>query len=117
MPLYEFECKKCKQRYDEIASYDETGKYEGVVCPHCGSKSKDKLVSMVSFNFTNPVGTDRWNSEATGHDYRFKHNIPNVQRERQMAEQMAGKDNPYKDLGDTNLGEGIHDPEIRKGLL
>jgi len=117
MPLYEFSCNDCNHKFDALSSYDESGKYPNVECPHCGSKSKEKLISMVSFNFANPVGTDRWTSEATGHDYRFKHNIPNVQRERQMAEQMAGGDNPYRDLGDTNLGEGIHDPETRKGLL
>jgi putative FmdB family regulatory protein len=116
MPLYEFECKSCEKKYDELAKYDESGKYPEVVCPHCGSKKKDRLMSMVSFTFTNPVGTDRWNSESTGHDYRFKHNIPNVQRERQLAEQFAKGENPYRDLGDMDLGEGVHDPETRLGL-
>ncbi len=117
MPIYEFSCKNCKKKYDELVKYDETGKYPGVQCPDCGSKKKERLVSMVSFAFSNPVGTDRWNSESGGHDYRFKHNIPNVQRERQMAEMMANGDTaPYREIDDTKLGEGIHDPETRLGL-
>lgn len=119
MPLYTFECKKCEQTYDELATYDETGKYSSVKCPHCNSKRKTKLMSAVNFAFSNPVGTDRWNSSTTGHDYRFKHNIPKVQAERKMAEAMShmGSD-PYGSTveKDLNLGEGIHDPETRPGL-
>ncbi len=119
MPLYDFECKKCKKTYDDLAPYDETGKFPSVKCPHCGSKKKAKLASAVNFTFTNPVGTDRWNSGATGHDYRFKHNIPKVKKERQIAEALShmGSD-PYGSTvqRDLNLGEGVHDPETRPGL-
>jgi putative FmdB family regulatory protein len=117
MPLYEFECKSCNKPYDEIVRYDETGTYEDVECPRCGSKKKDKLVSACNHAFTNPVGTDKWNSESTGHDYRFKHNIPKVKKEREMAEALSHMDNPYKQGNDIEeFGEGISDPETRKGL-
>lgn len=116
MALYDFECQKCGKTYEEFTPYDETGKYKSVKCPECGSKKKIKLMTSCQFNFANPVGTDRWNSEATGHDYRFKHNIPKVKAEREMAEAMSHMGaNPYGDAGD-DLAPGIYDPETRKGL-
>lgn len=116
MPHYEFSCKKCLKIFDEIVTYDATGKYAKLKCPYCGSKKKDKLISMYSFQFTNPEGSDRWNSEATGHDYRFKHNIPKVKKEREMAEALSHMPNPYKEIDDLPLDTGIHDPESRQGL-
>ena len=119
MPVYDFECSLCKNIFEEISSFDETGLYPNIECPKCGSKEKTKLASCSNFNFSNPVGTDRWNSGSTGHDYRFKHHIPKVQAERKMAEVMShmGAD-PYGSTveRDLNMGEGIHDPETRPGL-
>lgn len=119
MPTYDFECLDCKIVFEEISSFDETGEYPSVVCPKCGSKNKNKLASCANFNFSNPVGTDRWNNGSTGHDYRFKHNIPKVKAEREMAEALShmGK-TPYgkNNEKDLQLGEGIHDPETRSGL-
>lgn len=68
---YDFECKKCGNEYEEIVQkYDETGKYPDVKCPVCGSKRKVKLITGCSYQFANPIGTDRYNNS---HDYRFKH--------------------------------------------
>lgn len=118
MPLYEFRCKnkKCGQKYEEITAYDETNKYPGVKCPHCGSKRKEKMLSCANFTFAQPVGTDRWNNS---HDYRFKHNIPKVQKEREMAQAMSHMGaNPYGDTSaaDIELDTGVHDAESRPGL-
>jgi putative FmdB family regulatory protein len=100
MPTYQFECKKCKAIYEELCSYDSTGKYPQVKCPKCKSKTKKKLMSSCNYQFTNPEGTDRWNNESSGHDYRFHHNLPKVLSERQRAEE-AGKDpNPYNNIND-----------------
>lgn len=119
MALYDFECKNCNKVYDELAPFDKSGEYPNVECPHCQSKDKIKMMSACNYAFANPVGTDKWNSESTGHDYRFKHNIPKVQKERQMAEAMSqmGTD-PYgsTDNDIEQFGEGVHDPETRKGL-
>lgn len=119
MPLYEFECLNCKTVYDEVVRYDESGIYPNVKCPKCQSKEKTKLMSASNFKFSNPVGTDRWNNSSTGHDYRFKHNIPKVQAERKMAEALShmGSD-PYGSTleQDLRLDTGIHDPETRPGL-
>lgn len=119
MPIYDFCCKKCKIEYDVLAKYDESGKYPDVVCPECGSKKKEKVASVCSFAFTNPVGTARWNNGSTGHDYRFKHNIPKVQQEREMAKKLShmGTD-PYKDTSSADIERdtGVHDVETRPGL-
>ena len=114
---YDFECKKCNTQYEELVDYDEKGKYPSVKCPACGSKRKIKLITCCAFNFTNPIGTSRWNSADTGHDYRFKHNIPKVKKEREMAEKLSivGK-NPYGNTNDLNMDTGIHDAKHRKGL-
>lgn len=119
MPTYDFECLDCQAKFEEFTNYDATEVYESVVCPGCGSKNKTKLASCANFNFSNPVGTDRWNNGSTGHDYRFKHNIPKVQQERARAEALSHMgSNPYGSTTDKdlNLGEGIHDPETRSGL-
>lgn len=94
--LYEFQCKKCKKIYEEFAEYDESGKYPDVICPQCGSKQKVRIMGVPSFNFSNPVGTKRWNSDSYGHDYRYKHNIPSVKAERESAEKHSHMGpNPY----------------------
>lgn len=119
MPTYDFECKACGLEYDDIVPYDPKGKYAKVKCPECGSKKKTKKATTCAFNFSDPVGTDRWNSDSTGHDYRFRHNLPKVLKERAMAEAMShmGAD-PYGDTSaeDIQLDTGIHDPETRPGL-
>ena len=89
MPLYDFKCKKCNEEYEEFAPYDEEGKYPDVICPECGSKRKERLVSAPSFNFSNPEGTKRWNNGSTGHDYRYKHNQPKVADQRKYAEKHS----------------------------
>ena len=120
MPMYDFVCQKCENKYDDLAPYDETGKYSKVKCPYCGSKKKIKLITAANFKFSNPEGTDRWNSASLGHDYRFKHNLPKVLSERKKAETLSHMGStPYKDTSgaDFNMGEGLHDPETRSGLV
>jgi len=100
MPFYEFSCKKCNHNYEELTSHDPSGKYKDVSCPKCKSKSKKKLMSSCKCQFANPEGTDRWNSESSGHDYRFNHNLPKVLAERQKAEEAGKNPNPYNKIND-----------------
>lgn len=117
MPNYDFECSDCKKKYSDLVKYDPTDLYSDVFCPFCKSNQKIKLANSCNFNFSNPVGTDRWTSDSTGHDYRFKHNIPKVKAERKMAEQLSHMgSNPYGDSDDIEMDVGIHDAEFRKGL-
>ena len=112
MPTYAFRCKKCGAEYETITKYDETGKYRNVICPECGSRSKVKKPVVCGFQFSNPIGTDRWNSQSKGHDYRFKHNAPNVKAERAAAEANSHMGNdPYQDTSESDIAmdTGIHD--------
>jgi len=106
MPTYAFECKKCSHVWEDIAEYDKTGKYSKIFCPSCKSKSKNKLVTACRIKFTNPVGTDVWNSEAAGHDYRHKWNMdrPNgVRDQRKNAQENSHMGaEPYKTINDFN---------------
>ena len=119
MPMYTFKCSKCESKFEELAKFDEACIFPDVKCPECGSKKKEFLISPVSFAFSNPIGTDRWTSDGSGHDYRFHYNAPNVKKQRQIAEATSHMGaNPYTDTSekDLKLGEGIHDPEFRPGL-
>ena len=44
MPLYEYECGDCGQRFERLVSLSEAR--GGVKCPECGSKSVRKLMSV-----------------------------------------------------------------------
>ncbi|HDH58052.1 MAG TPA: zinc ribbon domain-containing protein [Bacteroidetes bacterium] len=48
MPIYEFECTKCQNKFDELvrASVD----IHDVVCPKCGANSPRKLMSAFGFS-------------------------------------------------------------------
>lgn len=101
MPNYEFKCNNCEEVFEALTSYDETNKYSKIKCPNCGSKKKEKLMTSFNFNFSDPVGTDRFENS---HDYRFKHKLPKVKEERANAERKShvGK-KPYNDINDTNF--------------
>lgn len=106
MPTYDFLCGKCDQVYEEITPYDPKEKYSKVVCPHCGSKKKKKLPSTCNFMFSNPEGTDRWNSDSTGHDYRWKHKQKDVRAEREAAQQGSHMgDSPYSQINDLERND------------
>ena len=46
MPLYDFTCLSCSQRFDVQLSYSEYGK-KAVACPHCGSNKVKRRVPRV----------------------------------------------------------------------
>jgi putative FmdB family regulatory protein len=43
MPIYMFECSRCKKTYESIMKVDE--KYATLKCPSCGAKKPKKLVA------------------------------------------------------------------------
>ncbi|RLC47441.1 MAG: zinc ribbon domain-containing protein [Candidatus Coatesbacteria bacterium] len=44
MPIYEYECRECKERFSVLQGMSEDG--EQVSCPKCGAKSPKRLLSM-----------------------------------------------------------------------
>jgi len=108
MPTYEFQCKKCEEIYEENVPMANE-KYKGVKCPKCKSARKERLYNRVaSFSFTNPVGTDRWTSDAAGHDYRYKYSKKSVAEQRKYAEHMSHVGpTPYRNIDDISSGENF----------
>jgi putative FmdB family regulatory protein len=47
MPLYEFECRSCRQVFEELV---RPGSTEPVTCPNCGSKDAERLLSATARN-------------------------------------------------------------------
>ena len=114
MPIYEMICDGCGEAYDVWSSMSKKEEsVGGAVCPSCGSAEKTEIVGCPSVNFTNPVGTDRWNSESTGHDYRFKHNMdkPGGTRHQRAAAARASKvgAEPYRRIDDISSGKHFGD--------
>jgi len=46
MPLYEYECRACGSRFEELESFEDRGKPHR--CPSCGSKRSRPLMSRVA---------------------------------------------------------------------
>ena len=108
MPFYELECKKCGNIFDVFSPLmsEKENYIKKAKCEKCGSKSKQEHIKGANFNFSNPVGTDRWNSSNTGHDYRFKYNMPNVKKQREAAEIVSHMGTePYNKIDDISSGK------------
>jgi len=44
MPLYEYECRKCGQRFERLVSISEADQKQP--CPHCGEEDTEKQLSV-----------------------------------------------------------------------
>jgi putative FmdB family regulatory protein len=74
MPLYEFKCRACGHRFDELVKVDETAS-----CPKCGDPKAERL-----FSTSAGVSTDRSRKRAAG-----------------VARRVAGKVKREKDHADA----------------
>jgi putative FmdB family regulatory protein len=47
MPVYEFDCKDCNRKFEEVISVDawEKKQKDGFTCPKCGSKNVEEVLS------------------------------------------------------------------------
>ena len=43
MPIYEYECRNCKEKFEVLQKIDESN--EGVCCPKCNSDKPEKVLS------------------------------------------------------------------------
>jgi putative FmdB family regulatory protein len=60
MPIYEFECEGCGERFEELVASESTA----VDCPSCGSRRARKLISQVSPPGRQPRGAKVRSSES-----------------------------------------------------
>jgi putative FmdB family regulatory protein len=57
MPFYEYQCKDCGKRFEQLVSISEASRKQ--VCPHCGGKNTEKQLSVfaaTSCSFTGVSG-------------------------------------------------------------
>lgn len=109
MPYYEVTCDKCNHEYDVSSLMAECEEnIKKAKCPECKSKSKTRVISGVSFAFSNPVGTDRFSNS---HDYRHNWNMDRkdgVRDQRKNAEEKSNVGaNPYNPIDDVSSGENF----------
>ena len=60
MPIYEYECKKCKRRFEHLL---KSTRDVPSVCPHCGGTNLEKAFS--SFSVAIAGGKDAFHSESS----------------------------------------------------
>ena len=44
MPIFEFKCKKCNHKFEELV-YSSSADFEQIACPECGERAAEKLMS------------------------------------------------------------------------
>ncbi len=45
MPIYVYQCKKCSEKFESFRSINDSD--EEVICPRCGEKKPQRLISSV----------------------------------------------------------------------
>jgi putative FmdB family regulatory protein len=61
MPLYDFRCAECGERFEARVAYDERPP-----CPACGARGSERLLSSFAGPFTiRPRGREARRSDAT----------------------------------------------------
>jgi len=56
MPIFEFKCNSCNKVFEEIVFSSNTDS-ANIVCPECGAKNADKLMSAFSSSTGASVGS------------------------------------------------------------
>ena len=46
MPIYEYECRKCKKRFEVFQGVNEDGKE--LICPQCQANNPQRILSLFS---------------------------------------------------------------------
>lgn len=93
MPIYEFRCKSCNKKYEDLTIYDESGVYPNTKCLECGSFDKTICVSSCAA-FPNK----------DSHDHKFWTKIDKDRGIRPAAEAAQGSD-PYNSIDDLSGGK------------
>lgn len=103
MPTYQFFCKKCDHRFDDLCKFDDVAKMK---CPKCKKKVKREMTAP-GVNFANPRDSSKWH---TSFDIRAGNLLESAKAERRAAEKKSHMGaNPYTTIDDISKGEGIRD--------
>lgn len=58
MPIYEYECPNCQERFELLRSL--TDKDSEIKCPGCGRKAPKRVISLFSVTSSNGGGAPRY---------------------------------------------------------
>jgi putative FmdB family regulatory protein len=67
MPLYEFACASCHNRFERLMSFQTAE--DGVQCPSCGTSNARRLISTfaaVSRGGSQTAVADAWTAQSSG---------------------------------------------------
>ncbi len=56
MPIFEFKCKNCNHVFEELV-FSSNSSSEDIICPACGDKNADKLMSAFSSSGSSLMGS------------------------------------------------------------
>jgi len=95
MPIYEFECEECGERFEELV---EAGA-DGVACPACGSLRTRRRLSPVSPPGRQPRGAAVKSGESSRQEREAAHGERLAETKRKRA---AGEIPPPRRSGGSN---------------
>jgi putative FmdB family regulatory protein len=55
MPIFEFRCKNCNHKFEELV-FSAVTDSDAITCPECGKKNAEKLMSSFSSSGLNDSG-------------------------------------------------------------
>jgi putative FmdB family regulatory protein len=88
MPIYEYECKACSKRFDEIQKFSDPALTQ---CPSCGKPALERLMSHSAFHLKG--------SGYYATDYKKTESKPAPQAD---AEKKPAETNPPKTSAEAN---------------
>ena len=56
MPIYEFKCKNCNHVFEELV-FSSIVNSEEIICPECGEKNSEKLMSAFCSSASSSIGS------------------------------------------------------------
>ena len=87
MPIYEFECEQCGERFEELVAADVVT----LACPACGSERTRRLISAVSPPGRQPRGA----AVRSGESRRREREAARVDRIAESRQKRARGENPH----------------------
>ena len=87
MPIYEFECEECGERFEELVA----ASVSAIACPACGSERTRRLISAVSPPGRQPRGARVRSNESR----RGEREAARVDRIAESRKKRAAGENPH----------------------